>query len=175
MAAKARRKGKRKLQDIGISFASGFQLPTPKQRRTAIGVSAIPNSLDPGPENIYFQEIPQPSCEDDWLAQYNEEGQSFKSFLRTCPWISGRKVKYIKQKFIPEGKNLKERYPDGKIYVQPLGDLDQNSSDCCPSIYDLADYTERFYALPVVVLPVVRIKIPKKEGKQLHSKFLHCM
>ena len=84
-------------------------------------------------------------------------------------------MKYIKQKFIPEGKNLQERCPDGKIYIQPLGDFDQNSSDCGPSIYDLADYTERFYALPVVVLPVVNIKIPKREGKKLHSKCLHCM
>ena len=177
MAATAQRtgkRGKRKLQDTGISFAPGFKLPTPKQRRTAIGVSPIPNILEPGPENIYFKEIPQPSCQDDWLAQYNEEGQSFKRFLRTCPWISGRKVKYIKQTFIPEGKNLKERYPDGKIYIQPLGDFGQNSSVCTPSIDDLAEYTERFYALPVVVLPVVKIKIPKKEGKQLHSKFLHC-
>ena len=165
MAAKARRTRKRQFQDTGISFAAGFHLPTPKQSRNAIALSPIPKTFEPGPENAHFQEIPQPNCEDDWLAQYDEEGQSFKSFLRTCPWISGRKVKYTKQTFIPDGNSLKERYPDGKIYIQPLGDFDQTSRDCCPSIEDLADYTECFYALPVVVLPEVKIKLPEKEGE----------
>lgn len=168
MAAKARRTRKRKLQETGVSFAPGFHLPTSKQSRDAIGLSLMTKNFEPGPVNVHFQEIPQPSCEDDWLAQYNEEGQSFKSFMRTCPWISGRKVKQTKQRFIPEGNNLKERYPDGKIYIQPLGDFDQSDSDCCPAMVDLAEYTACFYVLPVVVLPAVKLKIPKKEGKQSH-------
>lgn len=164
MAATGRRTRKRKIQDSGVSFAAGFRLPTPKQSRNAIGLSEIPTILEPGPENAHFQRIPQPDSVDDWLAQYNEEGQSFKSFLRSCPWISGRKVKYTKQNFIPEGKNLKDRYPDGKIYILPLGDFDQSGTDCNPSIDDLADYTERFYSLPVVVLPAVKLKLPTKKG-----------
>lgn len=164
MADTGRRTRKRKIQDSGVSFAAGFRLPTPKQSRNAIGLSTIPNILEPGPENAHFQRIPQPESIDDWLAQYNEEGQSFKSYLRTCPWISGRKVKYTKQTFNPEGKNLKDRYPDGKIYILPLGDFDQSGSDCNPSIDDLADYTERFYSLPVVVLPAVKLKLPTKKG-----------
>lgn len=74
-------------------------------------------------------------------------------------------MKYTRQKFISDGKNLKQRYPDGKIYLQPLGDFDQSFSNSCnPGIDDLADYTERFYSLPVVVLPAVRLKLPTKKG-----------
>ncbi|CAH3136502.1 unnamed protein product, partial [Pocillopora meandrina] len=161
----ARRTRKRKQSESEVSFAAGFRLPTLKQSRNAIGLSKIPKIYDPGPESAYFRRIPQPLSEDDWLAQYNEEGQSFKNFLRTCPWISGRKVKYTRQKFISDGKNLKQRYPDGKIYLQPLGDFDQSCSNSCnPGIDDLADYTERFYSLPVVVLPAVKLKLPTKKG-----------
>lgn len=166
MAARNRKRRKIEDNETGVPFACGFHRPTPKQSRKAIGVFPIPTILEPGPENLHFREIPSPKCEDDWLAQYNEEGQSFKYFLKTNPWISGRRVKYTKQTFIPDGKNLKERYPDGKIYVQPLGDFDDgNNSDCSPCIHDLADYTERFYALPVVVLPEMKLKIPTKKGK----------
>ena len=164
MAATGRRTKKRKPQDSGVYFAAGFRLPTMKQSRNAIGLSTIPNIFEPGPENAYFQRILHPNSVDDWLAQYNEEGQTFKSFSRTCPWISGRKVKYTKQTFTPEGKNIKERYPDGKIYILPIGDFDQSVSDWQPSIADLTDYTERFYSLPVVVLPSVKLELPSKKG-----------
>lgn len=164
MAATGRRTRKRKIPGSGVLFAEGFHLPTPKRSKNAIGLSTIPNIYEPGPENVHFQRIPQSSSVDDWLAQYNEGGQSFKSFLRTCPWISGRRVKHTKQKFIPEGENLKQRYPEGKIYIQPLGDFDQSDSDCNPCIDDLADYTRRFYSLPVVVLPAVKLKLPTKKG-----------
>lgn len=175
MAATGRRTRKRKPQDSGVSFATGFRLPTLKQSRNAIGLSKIPKIFEPGPENAYFQRIPHPNSVDDWLAQYNEEGQSFKNFLRTCPWISGRKVKYTKQSFIPKGKNLKERYPDGKIYILPIGNFDQTVSDCHPCIDDLADYTERFYSLPVVVLPTVKLKQPSKKGTEnLYGRMHTC-
>lgn len=175
MAATGRRTRKRKAQDSGVSFATGFRLPTLKQSRNAIGLSKIPKIFEPGPENAYFQRIPHPNSVDDWLAQYNEEGQSFKNFLRTCPWISGRKVKYTKQSFIPKGKNLKERYPDGKIYILPIGNFDQTVSDCHPCIDDLADYTERFYSLSVVVLPTVKLKLPSKKGTEnLYGRMHTC-
>ncbi|XP_068701682.1 archaemetzincin-2-like isoform X2 [Montipora foliosa] len=165
MAALARKTSrKRKRQRTEISFAPGFHLPTPKQSRNAVGLSPIPKLFEPGPENVYFTKVPHPTCQDDWLAQYDEEGQSFKNFVRTCPWISGRKVKFVRQNFIPEGRNLKERYPNGKIYIEPLGDFNQSSSDCSPCIDDLADFTQRFYGLPVVILPVVSIKLPESKG-----------
>ena len=170
MAATRRGTRKRKSHDSGVSFAAGFHLPTLKQSRNAIGLSSIPNIFEPGPENAYFQRIPHPNSVDDWLAQYDEEGQTFKNFLRSCPWISGRKVKYTKQTFTPEGKNIKERYPDGKIYILPIGDFDQ--SDCHPGIDDLTDYTERFYSLPVVVLPTVKLKLPSKKGTENKPSFM---
>ncbi|XP_022808636.1 uncharacterized protein LOC111345618 isoform X2 [Stylophora pistillata] len=161
----ARRTRKRKHSESEVPFAAGFRLPTLKQSRDAIGLSKIPKMYDPGTESAHFKRIPQPISEDDWLAQYNEKGQSFKNFTRTCRWISCRKVKYTRQKFVSDGKNLKQRYPDGKIYLQPLGDFDQLCWDSSyPSIDDLADYTERFYSLPVVVLPAVKLKLPTKKG-----------
>ena len=173
MAATGRRTRKRKPQDSGMSFAAGFRLPTLKQSKNAIGLSKIPKIFEPGPENAYFQRIPHPNSVDDWLAQYNEEGQTFKNFFRTCPWISGRKVKYTKQTFAPEGKNIKERYPDGKIYILPIGDFDESVSNCNPCIDDLTDYTERFYSLPVVVLPTVKLKLPSKKGTENPDRRMH--
>lgn len=173
MAATQRRTRKRKPQNPGVSFAAGFRLPTLKQSRNAIGLSKIPKLFEPGPENAHFQRIPHPNSVDDWLAQYNEEGQTCKNFFRTCPWISGRKVKYTKQTFNPKGKNIKERYPDGKIYILPIGDFDQSVSDCNPCIDDLTDYTERFYSLPVVVLPTVKLKLPSKKGTENLDRRMH--
>ncbi|XP_032234651.1 uncharacterized protein LOC5509827 isoform X2 [Nematostella vectensis] len=93
------------------------------------------------------------------MAQYNEEGQTFKSFLSTCPWLSTKKKHLIKEDFHPEGNCIKDRYPEGKIYILPLGDFDRMS----PDIHVLARYAQLFYDLPVVVLPKVDLKIPEEK------------
>ena len=169
MATARAKSRKRKLKDVEVPFAVGFHPPTPKQSINAIGISPLPIHFEPGPENAFFQMISQPCSIDDWLAQYKEEGQSYKNFLRICPWISGRKVKYMKQKFVSDGKNIKERYPDGKIYLQPLGEFDSDSS---PSVDDLRSYAKRFYSLSVVILPPVKLKLPTKKGWLLRGSGL---
>jgi hypothetical protein len=45
----------------------------------------------------FFKPIPQPTSIDDWLAQYDEEGQTYKQFLLECPWLSTRKRKSVKK------------------------------------------------------------------------------
>lgn len=110
----ARRTRKRKQSESEVPFAAGFRLPTLKQSRNAIGLSKIPKIYDPGPESAYFRRIPQPLSEDDWLAQYNEEGQSFKNFLWTLDLRSQSEIHEAKVYFewkksqaeIPRWKNL---------------------------------------------------------------------
>ena len=152
---------KRKNTKDSIHFAKGFRLPTPKQSLSAVGATDLPNYLKTGSKNEHFGSIPHPTCENDWLAMYNETGQTFKSFIRTCPWLLERKVKYIKQRFVSAGRNMREKYPDGKIYIQPLGEFSDVSSPC---IEDLAHYAECFYSIPVVVLPTVKLDLPTQKG-----------
>ena len=59
-----------------------------------------------------FSPIPDPTSQDDWLAQYNEDGQTYKQFLEENPWMFTRKIKYTKQTFCGTGKTIKDKYPD---------------------------------------------------------------
>jgi len=106
----------------------------------------------------FFREIPKPTSVDDWLAQYNETGQTYQQFLRECPWLSDRKLKYIRSLFVPTGTNLPQKYPHGKLYLLPLGEFDGVTT---PNFTDLAEYAQLFFCLPVEVLPPVTLKIDK--------------
>ncbi|KAK7116369.1 archaemetzincin-2-like [Littorina saxatilis] len=131
----------------GTASVSGTSRSTP-------GVSS-PSS----PASVFFQPVPQPTSGDDWLAQYDEDGQTYKQFLEENPWMSGRKVKYIKQTFCSKGTTLGERYPDGKICILQLGKFDNKSID----LPDVIDYTRRFLCLPVEELPPLDLEVT--EGK----------
>lgn len=63
-----------------------------------------------------------------------------------------------------EGKNIKERYLDGKIYILFIGDFDESVLNCNFCIDDLMDYIEWFYLLFVVVLLIVKFKLFLKKG-----------
>lgn len=149
-----------------MRYATGFKPPTPKKIRNAIGFNTldIPKEFDPGEatddDQQFFKPIPAPADIDDWLAQYNEEGQTYKQFLEECPWLSSRKRKYMSQTFASSGKTIKQKYPDGKIYIIPVGDFDQKGTQFYSS---LLEYTSKFLCLPVVSLPEVKIEID--EGK----------
>ena len=54
--------------------------------------------------------------------------------------------------FNPNGKNLPEKYPQGKIYLQPLGEFDGKTT---PNFADLVEYSQAFYSLPVEMLSPV--------------------
>ena len=79
----------------------------------------------------HFAPLPKPGP-DDWLAQHEEEGQTFAQYLASEPNIPR------------EGQNT--------IYVLPIGDLSGG-----PSLRELEDYAERFFQLPVEVLPAVTV------------------
>lgn len=154
---KTTRRGRRS-QRSGVPYARGYHPPTEKQRLQAIGKTAGGKEFVAG--DNFFSPIPAPTSIDDWLAQYDEKGQTYDKFLAQCPWLSKRKWKYSKSEFNSSGKNVREKYPGAKIYLQPLGNFDAEA----PNFDDLAEYARLFFCLPVEVLPGVTL-----ERKDEHS------
>ena len=165
----------------GIKFAKGFHLPTQKETVAACNGSSKDTesvAFNTSVHSKFFRPVPPPSCEDDWLAQYNEEGQTFKQFKQECPWLLKRKLKYCKMQFNPKGRTLPEKYPDGIVYLRPIGSMKE---EFYQHLSDLADYARKFLCLPVtVLLPGVELKLPSAgtaiEGEEgLLSLKVNCM
>ena len=137
-----------------VPYVKGFRPPTLRQQSKALGSvwKATPAEYDNGQD--FFESIPRCTSIDDWLAQYNEEGQTYHEFLFQIPWLSRRKLSYMEQAFNSGGTNLPEKYPDGKIYILPLGDFDSNAS---PQFDALIEYAKLFFCLPVSKLPGVKL------------------
>lgn len=155
---------RRKEEAAWVPYARGFKPPTVKQSEDAImnkRKSSTPPVLLPPhlqPTGGHFGAIRQPVCQDDWLAQYNEEGQDYTGFIQECPWMSTRKWKIGGgQRFDSKGHNIKEKYPEGKIYLLQLGDFDKGES-LYPSFQELVKYVEIFYDLPVSEMKGVELK-----------------
>ena len=138
-----------------IPYVKGFRPPTPKQRSDALGKIWKTSDPEYDASPNFFKTIPRCTSVDDWLAQYNEEGQTYEDFLFQTPWLSRRKLSYMKQDFNSSGATLPEKYPDGKIYILPLGDFD---SDASPQFDVLIEYAELFFCLPVKKLPSVKLE-----------------
>ena len=106
------KKKARKKEKASIPFVRGFRRPTPLKCARALGYEkeTPPREYDVG-EN-FFRPIPDPKSIDDWLAQYNEEGQTYDDFLDENPWLSSRKRRGLSiQREKPYGK----RFPTGKF------------------------------------------------------------
>eukprot|EP01116_Phalansterium_solitarium_P000113 TRINITY_DN10072_c0_g1_i1.p1 TRINITY_DN10072_c0_g1~~TRINITY_DN10072_c0_g1_i1.p1 ORF type:complete len:357 (+),score=80.40 TRINITY_DN10072_c0_g1_i1:1232-2302(+) len=155
-----------------IGYAAGFSPPTPRQIVEALGSfeSGVPAELVADP--AFYGPLPKPSNEGDWLAQIDEEGQTYDDFLEHTPWISKRKSRFFGAlKFDPSGGSLTERFPDSAIYLQPIGAF---PADRSPSLDVLAEFTAIFFGLPVKVLdalPVVEqkeqafVELPSARGR----------
>jgi archaemetzincin len=126
-----------------------------------------------------FHPIPKCKSIDDWLAQYKEEGQTYEQYLNECPWLSSRKWKYVKQRFVKSGTNIRTKYPEGKIYILPLGDF---NSERHPDIDNLVKYTSIFLQLPIELLAPANLDVksnkivstvnqPKPIVKELKGRF----
>ena len=133
-----------------IPYVRGFHPPSGGKCLEAIGESSKVYS----PSDDFFPPLPKPTSIDDWLAQYKETGQTYKQFLNECPWLSPRKWKYVKMTFNSSGRTLLEKYPEGKIYLLPLGGFD---GETAPSFSDLAQYARLFFCLPVEILPPLQL------------------
>ncbi|XP_069138068.1 archaemetzincin-2-like [Argopecten irradians] len=150
-------KQKSKKQNRYLPFAVGFKIPSEQEKRKAIGSSPMIPALDPQSFKGFgfFPPIPRPTSIDDWLAQYVEEGQSYSDYQRQCPWLSKRKLKYMPQQFVSKGKTILEKYPDGKIYLLPVGDF---SGENCVKFKSLRDFAQIYLGLPVVELPGIALE-----------------
>ena len=146
-------KSKTVKKSMPIPYARGFHPRSSKESLKAIGCGTPSRELVPSSD--LFPAIPAPTSIDDWLAQYNETGQTYKQFLDDCPWLSSRKWKYMKQRFVPSGSTILEKYPDGVICLLPIGSFGEITA---PSILDLAEYVRLFFCLPVQVLSGVELR-----------------
>ena len=148
-----------------VPYARGFAPPTAKRREKALSVRTLKPELArlllPKHDEL-FVPVPPPTSIDDWLAQYNEEGQTCAQFLADCPWLSSRKMPCYKSMFIPNGKTITKKYPRGKIYILPLNSDMDPPTEIAPDFNDLADYAERFYGIPVRVLPPIELRVDKE-------------
>ena len=155
-------KRKKSSQVNTVAYVRGFHLPTVAVKKTALGSE----------DNNYsysftgHQSIPKCTSRDDWLAQYEEEGQTVGQFLNENPWFSKRKRKYVKQEFVSLGESLSEKYPDGKLYLLPLGELDMDVEKLCEFATNYLGVAMR--ALPALITGVDRKKVwvQRRDGKK---------
>ena len=149
-------KRKKRNQQHFIPYVRGFKPPTLMTKRAALG----PVEDD----SLYtfdgHQSIPKCTSENDWLAQYDEEGQTVSQFKLENPWFSKRKLKYMKQPFVGSGTTLLEKYPSGKLFILPIGDLDLD-------VPKLANFAELYLGIPFAVLPTLETGV---DGKKVWVK-----
>ena len=137
-----------------VPYVKGFRPATARKQLSAIGPDASSEFL---PQGDHFNPIPKCVSIDDWLAQYKVKGRTYEDFLCQTSWLSRRKVKYTKQRFVSEGDNLPAKYPDGVIYILPLGTSDNNGKS--RDFEALLEYTQIFFGLPVKTLPLVKLEL----------------
>ncbi len=152
-------KGRRKATTRFVPYKKGFKPPTPAKCVLAIShprlsLTNLPSYLKPS--NTSFSKLPKPTSVDDWLAQYNEPGQTYATFLRENPWLSSRKLRGLACEFDSTGRTITNRYKGASIYLVPLGDL-QSDNSIAPKFTDLIEYVEIFYKLPVKVIDNVTL------------------
>ena len=153
MSKTRRKRDRTAAKQAVVPYARGYKQPTDKQRLSAVGNAAGRKEFSA--DDSFYSPIPAPTSIDDWLAQYNEEGQTYNQFVSQCPWLSKRKWKYSKATFNASGETICDKYPGAKIYLQPLENFDANEA---PKFEDLAEYARLFFCLPVEVLPGVTLE-----------------
>ena len=161
--------GKKAASTCTLPWAKGFHPPNLQECTLAIFVNSKERNFKEGeellvPDPRIFQPIPRPTCVDDWLHQYPESTQTARDFADANPWLSSRPRKGMKQNFVPSGRFILDKYPDGKIYIAPLGSF----SPMSPSVSALTAYTSAYFQLPCVLLP--EIELEERDGKVLWGR-----
>ena len=108
-----------------------FTPPTPAQQLAAIGPTqtlspALRRALDPSDS---FQPMPKPG-DIDWLAYFQERGQTFAQFVQSQPRRPNTKRK--------------------RLYLQPLGTFPEGAGVSLPQ---LRTFTSAFFMIDVALLP----------------------
>ncbi|TWT94426.1 archaemetzincin [Stieleria varia] len=138
----------------GETEPASFIPPDSDQRAAAVGslrnISAqLRLAFDPDSDSFSSVPAPGPS---DWLANHSELGQTFAQYVRSQP-----------------------NRPDlirGKLYFQPLGEFDEGKS---PDLKRLQDFASRFFALPVEILPGIKLEglpIQTRQHPEGHRQLL---
>jgi archaemetzincin len=120
---------------LSAILAMDFKPPTASERLKAIGFTEglpenLRKALEPGED---FEPIPIPK-HGDWLAEHQEDGQTFDEFV-----------------------NSKTERPDkihSKIYLQPLGEFPKGQ---IPLLEKLREYATAYFAMEVKVLPCLTL------------------
>ena len=155
----------KKMSENSIPFAKGYCEPTDEERLTAIGhTEAASDNKYFKPNHDHFHPVPRPQSQDDWLAQYNVESQTFDEYVNETPWLSERRVIGYLEKFNGDGRNIREKYPAGKIYLAQIGTF---KSSVCPAFADLVQFATIYLGLPVVSLGLFEVK------EENHDLYLH--
>ena len=129
-----------------VNFANGFREPNDSDRVAAVG------RLNDDEDKVWFdpdlfEPVPRPDSIDDWLAQYDEEGQTFEAFLDESPWLSERKIRGYRGDFVKKAKILPDNYPGGKIYIAQIGDV---NSSLKPSFSTLKIFASVYLGFEVI-------------------------
>lgn len=135
-----------------MPYARGYRPPTLAQSECAIGGAGAACLL---PDATFFRPVPRPSSRDDWLAQYREEGQTFRDFQRQSPWLGRRRVKGLTGTFNADGPDLPSRYPGKSVCILPIGPFPDGS----PGLDHLRQFAEAFFCAPVLLLPAVELDV----------------
>lgn len=119
--------------------------PTPEEqfRRNAERLRA--EKLEPRFERLRALHAPKtPPRRGEWLAEYPEEGQSFAEYLERRP-----------RRATPDRRTL---------YLQPIGVFEGAQQKI---VEDTADFTARFFGLPVKTLPAIPlVKVPARARRK---------
>lgn len=135
-----------------VPFVRGFRPPSEKQRLAALlargerSEADVPPAFRPGPAR-FFPPLARPSHENDWLAQYKEEGQSFRDFCRWSP-------------FTDEGGGSSVSAAAHAVVLLPVGEFRRLD------VSALAEYTGAFFGVPCRVLPAARIE-ERRDGTEV--------
>ena len=74
----------------------------------------------------------------------------------SCPWLSKKcKAEGLENSFVKSGESLATKYPQGCIYVLPLGEFPEESSLDFDS---LVEYAKLFFCYNVKKLPTAKLE-----------------
>jgi archaemetzincin len=117
------------------SLIMAFEPPTYKERLSAIGsTNELPDLLQRALSTDDFEPIPSPRP-GDWLAEHQENGQTFDEFVQ----FGGNRPNEI----------------HNVIYLQPIGQFKQDQS---PSLNLLRKFAAAYFMMNVDILPTIDIR-----------------
>lgn len=143
-----------------VGFCEGFSLPSSERKIKALGRDGKELSKQKEYSAKHHKEIPTPTHQDDWLAQYEEDAQSFPiwhSYWKKLSKGRENKTKLVYLISIETPKTKSKSFQSLRRY------------QTCPSTTKLKKFVEAFYpGIQVKILPSIKIK----EISKSHTKLI---